>query len=151
MRSVFSTILMTAIVACHSLVATHVHFDMEPEKSHSHGQQPHFHLHGCHSHGAHHHGGHHHHHEREAIPGSTGGQLPDSDGAAYCVVDSTVTTNQRSESVDVSSLLLLPLFLPCVAMVVAYRIDTTDERCNPPALGSTARTARYLRDCSIRC
>lgn len=46
MQAVLSTILMTAIVACHSLVATHVHFGMAHEGSHSHGQQPHFHLFG---------------------------------------------------------------------------------------------------------
>lgn len=160
MRAVFSIILMAAIVACHSLAATHVHFDLQHGKSH--GQQPHFHLFGVHSHDHHHdhdhgdgHGdGHeharHHRHERERTPESPDGQWPDSNDATYGFVDSTVTKSHRLDSADVSTPFSLLVFESCVEGPAGDLTSAADERCVSPASGSTARTPRYLRDCSIR-
>lgn len=160
MQAVLSTILMTAIVACHSLVATHVHFGMAHEGSHSHGQQPHFHLFGggphSHSHPHPHHGhahSRHHGHETEKAPRSQDGQLPDgdSDSTTYHFVDSTVTSSQKLQSTEDSSRFPMLLVVPCLEFDVADLIDATDVRWVSLADRSTARIPRYLRDCSIRC
>ena len=158
MQAVLSTILMTAIVDCHSLVATHVHFGMAHEGSHSHGQQPHFHLFGGgpHPHPHQHHGhehSRHHGHETEKAPRSQDGQLPDgdSDSATYHFVDSTVTSSQKLQSTEDFSRFPMLLVFPCLEFDVADLIDATDVRWVSLAERSTARIPRYLRDCSIRC